>query len=197
MKCGYNLFKIRFSIIKKKIDIALDYEVDRMDIVNCLYALCTNNDSFIRRSERMLSIALPIKMWYYSMSNERFDRYNISLKFVFLRSTFKSFCFPLLFSFTRLIEKHKNTYDKQRVVELTEKLKRRNSDKNSIIKELKILLDCDDTEASELYYNHVSEIYELEWAQTNVEYLLKSSVSRNVIKKHGALLTLPFGRWHL
>lgn len=93
-----------------------------------------------------------------------------------------------------MIEKNKDTFDKQKVVELTEKMKRRNSNKSVIITGLKTLLDCDDTKASELYYNHVSEIYELEWAQTNVEYLLESSVSRDAIKKHGSLLTLPIGR---
>lgn len=93
-----------------------------------------------------------------------------------------------------LIEKHKTSYDKQKVVELTDKLKKRNSDKSLIIKRLKSLLACNDTESIELYYNHVSEIYELEWAETNIEYLLKFSVSCNAIKKYGSLLTLPFGK---
>lgn len=96
--------------------------------------------------------------------------------------------------FFSLIEKHKDRYDKQKVVELTDKLKKRNSNKTFIIKELKTLLECDDTESSELYYHHVSEMYELEWAQTNVQYLLEISVSRDAIKKHGSLLTLPFGK---
>lgn len=101
----------------------------------------------------------------------------------------KHFCFHF-----SLIEKHKDKYDKQKVAELTDALKKRNSDKCSIIKELKTLLECDDTESNELYYNHVNEIYELEWAETNIQYLLDISVSRNAIKKHGTLLTLPFGR---
>lgn len=99
----------------------------------------------------------------------------------------------LVFQF-RLIEKHKTTYDKQKVVKLTEELEKRNSDKSLIIKELKTLLGCNDTESSELYYNHVNEIYELEWAKTNIQYLLKISVSRNLIKKYGSLLTLSFGK---
>lgn len=102
--------------------------------------------------------------------------------------------FSFLF-YNRLIEKHKDAYDKQKVVELTDKLKKRNSDKQIIIRELKALLECDDTESSELYYNYVSEMYEWECAQTNIEYLLKISVSRNAIKKHGSLLTLPFGKF--
>lgn len=101
---------------------------------------------------------------------------------------------PTLLIKCSLIEKHKDKYDKQKAVELTEKLKRRNSNKDFIIEKLKTLLDCDDTEASELYYNHVSEMYELEWAETNVEELLESSVSRNAIKKHGFLLALPLSR---
>lgn len=97
------------------------------------------------------------------------------------------------FSF-RLIEKHKDTFDKQNVVKLTKQLKEQNSDKNVIIKELKTLLECDDSESSELYYNHINNITELDRAKENAKYLLKISVSRSVIKKHGSLLTLPFGR---
>lgn len=80
-------------------------------------------------------------------------------------------------------------------MELTDKLKKRNADKNFIIEELEALLECDDTESSELYYNYVSEMYEWECAQTNIQYLLEISVSRNTIKKHGSLLTLPFGKF--
>lgn len=73
-KGGYKLFEVSFATIKKKLEIALDYGVDRMEILNSLGILGTNNDAFVRRSERMRSIALPIKMWHYSISNDEFDR---------------------------------------------------------------------------------------------------------------------------
>lgn len=80
---------------------------------------------------------------------------------------------------------------------MTEQLKKRNSDKTVIIEELKTLLECDDMESSELYYDHVNEISELEVAKTNIQYLLGTSVSRVAIKKHGFLLTMPFGKCSL
>lgn len=77
---------------------------------------------------------------------------------------------------------------------MTENLKKRNSDKTVIIEELKTLLECDDMESSELYYNHINEIYELECAKANIQYLLEISVNRMTIKKYGFLLTMPFGK---
>lgn len=92
-----------------------------------------------------------------------------------------------------MIDQHKASYDKQKVMELSEQLKKRNSDKCFIIETLKALLNCDDIESSELYYNHVSEIDELEWAKTNIQYLLGISVNRETIKKYGFLLAIPLG----
>lgn len=97
----------------------------------------------------------------------------------------------------RIIEKYKDKCDKQNAVEITDRLRKQNLDKNYIIKELKSLLECDDIEASELYYNHLNSTNELDWAKENIKYLLKISVSRNAIRKHGSLLTLPFGKLSL
>lgn len=94
----------------------------------------------------------------------------------------------------RLIEKHKDTSDKQNVAEVTDLWNKRNAVKNIIIKELKMLLECDDIDASELYYNHVYNINELDWAKENIQLLLDMSVSRIAIRKHGSLLTLPYGK---
>lgn len=77
---------------------------------------------------------------------------------------------------------------------MTDQLKKRNADKIVIIEELKSLLKCDDMEASELYYDHVNDISELELAKRNIQYLLEMSVSRDAIKTHALILTIPFGK---
>ena len=77
---------------------------------------------------------------------------------------------------------------------MTEKLKKRNLEKSFITAELKVMLDCDHTDACELYYNHVNEIDELKLAKANIQYLLEKSVSVKIIRKYGFLLTLPIGR---
>lgn len=78
-------------------------------------------------------------------------------------------------------------------MELSERLKKRNSDKSFITKTLKTLLDCDDIESCELYYNHVNEIHELKSADANIQHLLGLSVSCQIMTKYGFLLTLPLG----
>lgn len=164
----------------------MDYGVDRADILNCLNTLGTNNDAFVRRSERMWSIALPIKMWHYSISNDEFDRYNHDRK----HNLQHNLILETFFYWFRIMEKHK---DKQIVMASTDRMNERNSNKNLIVNELKMLLECNDTEASELYYNHVNSVDELGWAKENIKFLLEISVSRRAIWRHGSILTLPFG----
>ena len=52
----------------------MDYGATESDIFNSLFALSTNNNTVIRRSERMLSAGLQIKVWYYKVSDEKFER---------------------------------------------------------------------------------------------------------------------------
>lgn len=93
------------------------------------------------------------------------------------------------------MKKHKATHDKQIVMASTDRPNKPNTNKNLIVNELKELLECNDTEASELYYNHVNSVDELGWAKENIEFLLEISVSRIAIRRHGSILTIPFGEF--
>lgn len=46
-----------------------------MNILKGLYVLRCDDDIFVRRSERMLSVGLPIKMWYFQLPEEEFGQY--------------------------------------------------------------------------------------------------------------------------
>lgn len=76
---------------------------------------------------------------------------------------------------------------------MAKQLKKRNLEKAVIVETLKSLLECDDTESSELYYNHVSEISELTSAKENINNLSSIGIDSNVIRKNGFLLTMPLG----
>lgn len=83
-----------------------------------------------------------------------------------------------------------------------EVLKKRNLEKALIVEKLKSLLNCNDLESSEIYYNYVNELQELDVAKTAVEYLLKRKISLRVIKENGFLLSMPIGKvekigWYL
>lgn len=75
-----------------------------------------------------------------------------------------------------------------------EVLKKRNLEKALIVETLKSLLNCNDLESLEIYYNYVNEIQELDVAKTAVEYLLKRKISLRVIKENGFLLSMSIGK---
>lgn len=74
-----------------------------------------------------------------------------------------------------------------------EQLKKRNLEKTFIVDTFKSVLDCDELESVAIYYNHVNEISQLDRVKWNVQYLMEISVSREVIKKYGFVLTMPLG----
>lgn len=71
-----------------------------------------------------------------------------------------------------------------------EALKKRNLEKALIVETLKSLLKCNDLESTEIYYNYVNEIQELDVAKTAVGYLQKKKISLRVIKENGFLLSM-------
>lgn len=71
-----------------------------------------------------------------------------------------------------------------------EALKKRNLEKALIVETLKSLLKCNDLESTEIYYNYVNEIQELDVAKTAVKYLQKRKISLRVIKENGFLLSM-------
>lgn len=73
-------------------------------------------------------------------------------------------------------------------------LKKRNLEKAIIVETLKSLLDCNDSESSEIYYNYVNEINELDLAKKATKYLLNNGISRKVIKENGFLLVMPISK---
>lgn len=73
--CGYELFFSTFRSFKKKLNIVLDYGARRKDILKSLYALRCSDNLFVLRSERMLTVGLPVKVRYYQLSEEDFDAY--------------------------------------------------------------------------------------------------------------------------
>lgn len=140
----------------------------------------------------MFSIGLPIKLHYYQWSDEDFDEYvSCSIVYCKLQRTAKSksiLIFPFFFYFQlRLIKTHAN--DGKLAASKT-KLKKRNPERASIVKSLKSLLQCDESEAAEIYYSYVNEISELHSAKNNIQYLLNISISRETILENGFLLTL-------
>lgn len=76
---------------------------------------------------------------------------------------------------------------------MVRQLKKRNREKTIIVESLKSLLQCDDSESSEIYYNYVNEISELESAKKNIKYLLNLNVKLRTIKENGFLLPMPIG----
>lgn len=75
-----------------------------------------------------------------------------------------------------------------------EVLKKRNLEKALIVEKLKSLLNCNDLESSEIYYNYVNELQELDVAKKAVEYLLKKKISLRVIMENGFLLSMSIGK---
>lgn len=75
-----------------------------------------------------------------------------------------------------------------------EVLKKRNLEKALIVEKLKSLLNCNDLESSEIYYNYVNELQELDAAKKAVEYLLKKKISLRVIMENGFLLSMSIGK---
>lgn len=67
-------------------NIVLDYGMGRLEILNGLYALRYDDNIFIQRSEQMISVGIPIKMWYYQQSEVNFNKYeHYSLNNVFIK----------------------------------------------------------------------------------------------------------------
>lgn len=89
---------------------------------------------------------------------------------------------------------NKNRIDANNAEILAEKLKRRNLIKATIVEDLKTLLQCGDTESSEIYYNYVNGINELETAKRNVKHLLKNKISLETIKENLFLLSMSIGK---
>lgn len=98
------------------------------------------------------------------------------------------------FPIFRLIEKQAaklETHTVNWTLKRAELLKKRNLEKAMIVETLKSLLQCNDLESSEIYYNHVNEINELNAAKEAVAYLIKNGISLQVIKENGFLLEMP------
>lgn len=97
------------------------------------------------------------------------------------------------FPIFRWIEKHAAKLETHKVnltLKRAEILKKRNLEKAMIVETLKSLLQCNDLESSEIYYNHVNEINELYAAKEAVAYLLKNGISLRVIKENAFLLAM-------
>lgn len=95
--------------------------------------------------------------------------------------------------FHRLIIKHGDTHQSALSAKMVRQLKKRNREKDTIVELLKSLLQCNDSESSEIYYNYVNEISELESAKKNIKYLLNLNVKLKTIKENGFLLPMPIG----
>lgn len=103
-----------------------------------------------------------------------------------------SYCFVL-----RLLKNYAVKKRKRKdilTLKRAEVLEKRNLEKALIVETLKSLLNCNDLESLEIYYNYVNEIQELDVAKTAVEYLLKRKISLRVIKENGFLLSMSIGK---
>ncbi|XP_055313465.1 uncharacterized protein LOC129574886 isoform X2 [Sitodiplosis mosellana] len=164
VNCGYELFFSSFRSFEKKINIVLDYGVSPLNILKGLYVLRCDDSVFVRRSERMISAGMPIKMYYFQLPEDEFDE---------------------------LIAKHGDTQKGASSAKMTMQLKKRNRDKAVIVESLKSLLECNDSDSSEIYYNYVNEINELVSAKNNIAYLLGIKVKLETIRENGFLLSMP------
>lgn len=72
-----------------------------------------------------------------------------------------------------------------------EKLKKSNLMKSIILDSLKKSLDCDDIEASEIYYSFLNQIDEIPLMKTNVEFLKLHGISSKSIKENAFVLVMP------
>lgn len=143
----------------------------------------------------MISVGIPIKMWYYQQSDENFNKYeqtNVNLYAITI--IFLLFLYIFLPAF-RMIERQtlkEGTSKSSLSAEVAKNLKKRDLQKATIIETLKSTLHCEDLEATEIYYHHVNETSELVTAKANIEYLLKVGVSRETIIENGFLLPMPW-----
>lgn len=99
-----------------------------------------------------------------------------------------TYCFVLRLLKNYAVKKRKRT--DILTLKRAEALKKRNLEKALIVETLKSLLKCNDLESTEIYYNYVNEIQELDVAKTAVEYLQKKKISLRVIKENGFLLSM-------
>lgn len=98
--CGYEIFCSNFSNYRKKLNIVLDYGVSRSEILKSLYALRYDTHVFVRRSEQMISVGIPIKMWYYQQPDETFNKYeqtHVNLYAITIIFLLFLYIFPLAF----------------------------------------------------------------------------------------------------
>ncbi|XP_031621664.1 uncharacterized protein LOC116339767 [Contarinia nasturtii] len=166
-KCGFEIFPSSFQNYKKKLEILLDYGINFVTNNNIygLYILRYNDDIFIRRFERMISVNLPIKISYFVLAEPDFNE---------------------------LIEKHivENGIEKKPIKNIS-RMKKSNDDEIKIIDSLKYFLQTNECETIELYYNYVNEINKLETVKSNIEYLSWIKIDLETIRQNGFLLIMP------
>lgn len=75
-------------------------------------------------------------------------------------------------------------------------LEKQNPKKVLIVKTLKCQLECNNWEASEIYYNYLNEINDLDLAKEAIEYLLKNGISHKVMKQNSFLLSMKISKAH-
>ncbi|XP_031619216.1 uncharacterized protein LOC116338226 [Contarinia nasturtii] len=159
---GYMIFGSSFRSFVKKINILLDYGMSQMEILNGLYALCYSDGIFVRRCEQCLLAGKPVKISYFLLPETDFDE---RIK----KHTVKKDTLPV--AMLHRLEKH--TLEKAQIVET-----------------LKSLLNCNNLESSELYYDYISSINELATAKNNAKYLMNHKITPETIRQNGFLLQM-------
>lgn len=91
--------------------------------------------------------------------------------------------------------KNKNN-SSQPSIELVDKIKKRNSEKSTIVIKLNEMLSCDDKLSAQIYYNFIDTVERLDLAKDNITFLIDENVSLECIKVNPVVLTLPSGTWH-
>lgn len=163
--CAKNeyILTVAFDKVDKKLNILLDYNINPMSILRCLYALDRADVVYVSRLERLLSAgSKDIKMWFLKCADDIFENY--------LRSLPKS-SHSLQF---KIVKPY-----------IDEKLKIEN--------ELNEMLDCENEEAAAIYYKQISRFDQMDDAKRNIEFLQENGVSLKAITNNSMVLVVPIG----